>query len=702
MRCVTDSRGTNTSKSRDISQLGGNRCNIQGMRNLSKITAIIGASLLLATTKLAAASLEDEQIFAEKMQALMVAKDFDYAHAVMLKYLEMEPDAAPVMRELAHYHMKTTWEETDDLIGYRYPDESGKKIVELLDQSLEITPNDHLALSLLVYTHALQGNTELGQQALDKAYSLEDRAPWLPYNAALLAIRKNQLSDAVDLLAPIARNRTASSNAKEAERIYRAAWLTWLKIAMLKPELDPLDAIRDDLVTRVAIDELPEYLHEYDPSGPPIILNLSSHDRRCTYCVPDLPVLYKFAQYSKANGSPYHIIHASIQPWADAKQHANMLKGLRITGAPAYNLIHNGFHLEYKSGSNLEQLKALVDNVDEVLAESKRVLKVLPRKDYQLDLVYGYFRKYKKHDPEGFKASAYVIDDNFLTVRTAYEHKTQDEADEAALSACNQTIEEANRDSACKIYARGRRIVDPEGLARNEARQNELKRTYGKKKKNKASQNSAKSALKAKPNKNKSQSGNKPNKKLAGKSNKQATSQTTQGTTTTAKDAIREFAKIDEHFKALALAEDEDASVSGTASGEITQSRANSRALLNCNVAKQDFDIAADCALHTIGQKEVTDNSEETIAKLTARQQKRNVKNSPLKSSHSKYRKFSTDKAFAYSADTEGNWAYGIAFGKRGIEKATTEALEKCEQQRLKKNLPDECTVLMLNSKFVE
>lgn len=679
------------------------------MRRIRQIVSIVGVVIVLAASKVAAVSLEDQQLFASKIEALLDSGDYDYARAATLKYLEIDFDAAPVLRVLAHYYMKTTAQTTDDLIGHRYPDESAAQIIELLDRAVAITPDDHEALSLLVYTHALQGNIELGQLAAAKAATLETKAPWLGYNSALLAIADNRYADAVDFLAPIARYRPTSKNATATENIYRSAWIIWLRIALLNPELDPADAIRDGLVTRVDIKELPEYLHAYDPSGPPIILNLSSHDKRCGHCVKDMPVLYKFAEYSKENGSQYNIIHISIQPWSDAKSYKYILNSLGITGAPTYKLIHNGFHLKLSSDSKLKRpeiLKNMVDNFDDVIANAKPIIKVLPRKDYQLDTIYSYIGKYKKNKSTGFRAYAYVIDDKFWASRSAYEHKTQDDADEAALKDCNEAIVEAKLKSICKIYARGKRIVDPEALARNAARKNELRRPIGKNTAKNAKTKTDNAALRAKQERNdqaaKSQSKKSLNNTAKNTSRKNTASQTTQGTTTTAANAVQQFAKIEEHFKALAIAQDTDASVSGTASREITQSRANHKALLHCNVAKQDFDITANCLLHTIGLKEITDQSEENIQKQTARQQKKNIKYSALKSSHRKYRKFSTDKAYAYSADDEGNWAYGMAFGKRGIEKATEEALEKCEEQRLDKNLADECSVLILNSKFVE
>jgi len=121
------------------------------MRKIRQLAVFIGIALILPTISSyadnhSAPSLEDQQIFANKMELLLDAGDNDYAYAAMTKYLEIVPDAAPVKRELAHYYMKTTAETQDGLIGHRYPKKQADRIIELLDETVAATPKKHPGL----------------------------------------------------------------------------------------------------------------------------------------------------------------------------------------------------------------------------------------------------------------------------------------------------------------------------------------------------------------------------------------------------------------------------------------------------------------------------------------------------------------------------------------------------------------------------
>ena len=651
------------------------------MRPLT-LFCLLFASILLATPMQShSASVEDQEAFAANVRQLINDNELDYAKAALDKYLEIDPAAGPVKRTLAHYYMKTTAETHDDLVVYRYPDEMGEKIITLLSETVEANPEDKLAWSLLVYTHALQNNIEEGKQALKQAQALPEQDSWLGYNAALLAIRDNNLREAVDYLAPIAIDKRISG--RDTKNVIRNSWILLRKIGLQEPSLDPQDAVRDGLATRVDLKLLPEYLDSYDKNAKPILLIFTSQESGCTYCVSDLTEMYQAVQYNKDKGSPLHVVYSSIEPWTDARYYSSMLRSLGITGGPAYNIVHKGFHIHSikQTKTRLDTLRSFIDDPETMISKGKAFAKVLPRKDYLLDHVYAEFIKYKKIKGEGYKSMAYVLNGPHWKSKTVKEQATQKDADELALSECNKLADAAKIEKPCRIYARNNKIVDAKALARSKARRSELRMANKQSnKKKKAAQATAKPATR----------------------NQSAKQTTEQGSAAAAGMAIKQYAKNEDHFKALAIAQNADASVAGMATKMITQSRAIAKALDECETARAEFDLAADCVLHSIGKVEVTDQSQKDIDKLIARQQKRNVKNSAMGASYKKYRKFSSDKAFAYSVDAKENWVNGMAFGKRGTDKASDAAIAECEKKRVEKGLPDACVVLILNSQFVD
>jgi len=667
------------------------------MRFPTHIRAALALAFALLLSPSYAASPADQEVFANKILQLINAKKYDYALAATQKYLELEPDSGPVNRVLAHYYMKTDFETSNDLLRYRYPDDVGEKIINLLNKSLAINPSDEKAWALLVYTHALQNNVEPGKQALASAEALNKRDPWLEYNAALLAIRDNNLREAVDRLAPIAIDRRVAQGS-DTKNIIRNSWIQLRDIALQEPSLDPLDSIRDGLVNRVDIEKLPEYLFDYDETASPILLVFSSQDTACTYCTPDLDELYQAAKYNKDNDSPLNIVYTSIEPWSDARYHSRILKSMGITGAPSHQVIHNGYHIHNltKSRSRLETIRSFIDKPEQMLASGKPYVKALPREAHSHDQMYDEFAKYKKAKSEGYKAMAYVLEGSTWRLENVKELASQDEANALALANCNAKAEAAGLNKSCKLYARGRRIMDTYAVERSKARnaeQREMKQLREAKKTGKTNKPAANPVKQKQATGGDQGNGNEGGVALGG---------VPLGGAGFAAAAIKAYGVSEEHYKALAIAQDAAASVAGLASKAITQSRAVASAIDMCETARAEYAIEAECILHSIGKKQVSDQSTDAIAKLSAKQQKRNVKNSALNTSYKKYRKFSTDKAYAFSIDENDNWVYGMAFGKRGTDKATAAALEKCEEKRVQKDLPNECQILILNSKFVE
>ena len=657
------------------------------MRHFRQIVVVVAATaaLCLASFNAMAQNLTDQEVFASKIDALMRNNEFDYAQAAMLKYLEIEPDAPPVKRKLAHYYMKTTGVAADGLMPVRYPDDRAEEIITLLDEVLAVTPDDTEALSLLIYTHAVQGNVEQGKAALAKASVLATKDDWQDYNAALLAIQDNRLNDAAALLQSVAVEKQLPAG-PDANRIFDTSWDLLYEIALEDPRLDPLPAVRDGLATRVHMDDVPEYILDYDEKGPPVMLHISSQDRGCGPCIQAMDSFYDFARANREQGDKYHVVYASMEPWRDINDYTDVLTSISVRGVPAYLVVDDGEYLFSWSSSRPKALAAMLENPEKFLESSRLAIKVEPRETYVLDFMLSKYFSYKDSNESGFKAMAYAIDGRFWQYARQYGYATQEEADKAALEVCQAQVEQRGETVACKLYAQGDSIVDKAAIDRYNDREREKKK-----------------ASRRMEARQKQQAAD--NRALARQANSASTADgktVTQGVAESARGAIAEYTKIEEHFKAIALAQDSAGSVWGIASKALTQQRANIEALEKCKAAREEAQLSPECQLHSIGKTEVTDFSPDNISAVTAKQQKRNARNSDLAPSYIKFRKFSDDKAYAISIGDNGEWAYATAFGQRGEDKAIADAMAECEIARAEKNLPDACQILIINSDFIE
>lgn len=675
------------------------QCTIKIMRRFKYTVALPALVLVLISTKVLSAdnpksTRAEQELFATKILALINDNKLEYAKAVTEKYLEIEPHAGPVNRVMARYYMKTGAELNGSLLGHRYPDPIASKITEFLYKAVASDPDDAQAWSLLVYTHASQGDIALGEDALIKARSMEEEPDWLQFNSAMLALADNDLPEAMNRLAPITINGIVPDGS-DSESIQRNAWLTQQKIALHDPSVDPLNVVREGLVTRVDVKQIPEHLVNVNntESAKPVLFLFSSQETGCTYCIPDFDRFSLVAGYNKEKGSPIDIVYASLEPWSDVKYYSPMLRGMGVRGAPHYSIIHNGYHYEVTKDGNdrVDYLRDFIDNPEELLAVWEPKLNVLPRADFFHDQLFERFARYKSHNRDGFQAMAYALSNTHWHAESVFSASSQDTADKSALAACNSKINTNHYPDGCKIYARAKNQVDADALQRtalkneqiNQLRAERLERQTVKNERDKQKREEQAAA---------------PAKVVKQETNNEVQ----QGDSRLAGKAIKQYEQNNDHYKALALAQDPSASVVGLATKQLTQGGAVKSAMEQCEAARVEQGVNAECLLYSIGKKIVDDQSPEGIAKLVAKQQKRNVKNSALDASYKKYRKFSTDKAYAYSEDNNGDWVYGMGFGKRGAEKASAAALEECEAKRAEKSLVTPCQILILNSKFVD
>ncbi len=663
------------------------------MRKVRRILAVI--SLVMGTFSANALSqtLEDQQEFARKMSELLNDKHYDYVEAATRKYLELVPDAAPVKRERAAFYMSTTALRTKDgLLTFYYPDGAGQKIIDILNDVIAITPDDGKALSFLVSTHALEGNIELGEQALAKAHALDVKHKSLAYNSALLAISDNRLRDATTLLSTLGVGGYRGTN----QSYYSLAWDLQRKIAAAQPEYDTVRSVRNGLATRVLVNDLPEFYSNADPDGPPVLLHFSSQDRRCDVCAKELRAFHEFALQNKQEGSPYQIIYASVEPWRDLYNYTQFLYGMRVNTVPTYLVTNKDEHVATWGGSKSVSSVKLLDNFDSLLANGNISVDVAPRSVYLLDYMRAKFNEYAKSYNGSGSAMAYAIDAGWSHFATTTDQDNQKAAEKIAMHNCQKAVDKWQRSVTCKLYASGDTIVDVVALEHNKARESareRVTRRFAQQKNERIAKEEAERVSKLVP------------KKTVAKARDKTTTVKTDSSKIVVSrgETIREFLKLNAHYKSLAFAQEGKNFVSGFASEEITQARANEVALDACRAALSlAIDVGAECLLHTIGKSEVTDTSEQAIQKLTSRQQKKNANDSVIGSSYKKYKKLSGDKAYAISIDDASQWAYGMTFRKRGEDEATQAALAECETHRLSKNLSSPCRVLLFNNQFLE
>lgn len=657
------------------------------LRILAISLALFG---MCSSTQLMASSKEDDEAFAKKITGLIDKRDYGYAKAAALKYIELEPDAAPIMRQVARIILKQGYEVVDDIIGFRYTEETETLALQYLNDANKIEPDHPETLALLLHVHAVQNNVKEGQRVREIAQAQSEKAPWLNFNSAQLSVREKKYKQAADY---VSSAKFAEAHKKlsttEYRNLYASSWDLRRKIGVIEPKTDPNPQVSKGLMTRVLYGDLIETLSKTDPEGKPIMVVVTSQDTGCGPCNKDLKVLAEFAQKSKDKGNLYDIIYVSMEPWGNISNgEHDTSRILKLKGVPHYSIIHKGNYIYGWGGSNAKANDALINQYRKVLRDGKPSQKVLPWKDHLLDLVYTDFVEMTKKTYNDHYAMAYGIDGKKRFKAIATTHDSQAAADEAALSMCKSKASNAGSDLTCTIYSQGKTIVDPLAIARNDTRRTELKVDNADKTEQLSSANASQ---------NNTASNNSENK-LQRDANK--STEKNGAMPASANDAIREYKKIDRHFKALAFATNGSVFATGLASEALTQTIANTTALENCEDNKLQFDIGEACELHTIGSVLVEDKTVAGIEKITARQQKRNIKKSKLKTSYAKYRKFSTDKAYAISYDDQGNWVNGIAFGKRGVEKAKAQALEKCETKRESKNLPNPCQVLIVNTKF--
>ena len=612
-------------------------------------------------------TLQDERNLAAKIKGFMDQKKMEYAKLVIDKHLEIKPDSPPIKRELARYYLRNNRIYSPPPIEFSYEDDIAEKITELLNDVVGATPNDSQAWSMLVRIHAIRGNVGAGKSALRQALQQTEQSKGLFYNRALLAIRDNRLADAARFLAPYTRTDVFKAK-KISHDTATGAWSLLKQIALLDPSLDPLRSVREGLVTRIDIKDVANTLETADSTSKPIIMMIGSQDENCGPCKADLPNLQEFAQASKDAGELYTIFYASVEPWRNLSKQTILRKALNIKGVPFYNMVYKN-HTVYAVPGKTDKMP-LINRYDELLRKAKFTHPIRPFSDFVFSAVHDGFKQYKDHDDD-YKAMAYFLDGQHWNYFRTYGHSSQEEANKAAMEGCGSQMRYLNLSNSCVHYAAGGKLVDTETIERQ-------RKSRDKRIKEKKEAQKKKKALAAKKKKNKA--------KKSG----------------SAQGAINLFMRKANPFQALALAQNGSEFVTGEAINAITQSDANKLAIQACENAKLEIDIDEPCEVAVIGKKAVEDNSEAAIKKLMFSQQKKMAKKSPIKGSYLKYRKFSSDRAYAISSNGDDEWAYGMAFGKRSKDDAQAEALAECETARSEKGLSTPCRILLINGKFVD
>jgi len=539
----------------------------------------------------------------------------------------------------------------------------------------------------------LPTQVDRASQAIQQTVSVEGQIDWIPYNDALAAAQSQQYESAADLLKPLLQ-RNGNSNSAEQNQMYTAAWDLAKQIGIIEPSLDPLPTIRAGLARRILAENILDEIYNIKDDQDPTIIVLSSQDSRCAYCVPADKALTKFARESKRSGNRYNFLYVGSEPYKDTlKEHTKSMEAIGIKGLPMFLLIHNGEYVYAWEGFNEKQFTYLLNNIDTVKKGADRRKLVFSKQDTLLDFIHSKYNAYATRSDK-FKAMSFALHQDALEMFYAYESPDQESANQSVLDQCRSNNLVVRYKMSCELYAEGNNIVSVKAIERTKNKEVQIRndREAQAIALEKSKQKTATIKSDTKPSSNSNAA--KPTQK---KPKQQATINDAD-----LKNALTKFKNSKEHFKSFASSGTDANSVFGVAVKAPTQSVANTRALEQCQQFAEALGTGLRCALNFIGDTEVQEHDDESIARQTLKVQRKAIKKSQLKSSYSKYRRLSEDKAYAISHDDSDGFVYAIAFGKRGEDKATENALAQCEDKRQQKSLERPCRLLIVNGEFQE
>jgi hypothetical protein len=533
---------------------------------------------------------------------------------------------------------------------------------------------------------------DLALKSIQDATSVEGQIDWTPYNDALASAQNQQYEIAADLLKSLLQ-RNSNSNSDEQNRMYTAAWALAKQIGIVEPSQDPLPTVRANLARRVLPENILDEIYSIKDDQDPTIVILSSQDSRCVYCVPADKALIKFARESKRSGNRYNFLYVGSEPYIDAlNEPTKSMEAMGVKGLPMYLLIHNGEYVYAWEGYNEKQFTYLLNNIDTVKTGADRRKLVFSKQDTLLDFVQTKYSAYTD-STDNFKAMAFALNQNALEVFYAYDLPNQKSANQSALNKCMSNEIVLKYNIRCELYAEGDNIVSTKALerAKNKAVQIHADSEAQAIAKEKLEQEKATGSAATKNSNN-----------MVAKSSQKKPKQQLTISDADLKNALSNYKNSKEHFKSFASSGTDANSAFAAAVKAPTQTVANSRALLKCQQFAEALGTPRRCTLNYIGDTEVLEYDEASIARQTLKVQRKAIKKSSLKSSYSKYRRLSEDKAYAISHDDSNGLVYAIAFGKRGEDKATEAALAQCEDKRQQKSLERPCRLLIINGEFQE
>lgn len=263
------------------------------------------------------------------------------------RHLQLYPDDSAAYGQLSRLIMKTGAINDNGFLGYRFTEEADKKAVAALDKALKLDPQNPTEQSRLGYLHAVQGRYKQAEKVFATISTDIEPPLWLGYNKAIAAIGVGDNNLAATLLDPTTRQRPSDLNYSQAWVAYRSAWSLRKTLALKDSTTDPVVAVREGKMRRVAIHNLYE---EALSSGKdkPILVFLSSGDSACPPCVKDAEDLSKVAD---ALGDQYELIYASVEPWNDIEKEKDLLRAFKIRGLPSHFIMYKGKYLVGKGGA---------------------------------------------------------------------------------------------------------------------------------------------------------------------------------------------------------------------------------------------------------------------------------------------------------------------------------------------------------------
>ena len=327
--------------------------------------ALIGLLVFLSFTSTSAYANRDRDISIARITNSLDRNITRTVEPIINNHLKLYPDDSAAYGQLSRFIMKTGTVKDNSFLGFRVTDEADKRALAALEKALELDPQNASEQSRLGYLHAVQGRYKEAEKIFATISSDIEPPLWLDYDKAIVAVGTGDHEAAATLLDPITKQRPSDTNDFQGWSLYRASWNLRKTLALKDSSTDPVAAIRDGKMRRVA---LQDFHKEARSSGTdkPIMAFLSSGDSGCPPCVKDSKNLSAIADVLSKE---YDLIYASIEPWNDINNEKDLVRAFQIRGVPTHIIMYGDQRIAVRDGSfPIDGVTAYNDVVPKILS----------------------------------------------------------------------------------------------------------------------------------------------------------------------------------------------------------------------------------------------------------------------------------------------------------------------------------------------